>query len=68
MTVLERYPPSVRKKIALVITIGVGLILLGLMVLVYSHKKAKGATEPISRFRTFYTTILERGQSYFQSI
>lgn len=60
----KNHPIHVRKKIALVITVGLAIVLVVLLVLIYSHKPAKGTTEPTSRFRTFYTTILERGQSY----
>jgi len=64
MAIFEQYSPKLRKKIAVAITVGVGVVLVALMVLMYSKKEPKGSTEPTSRFRTFYTTILERGQSY----
>lgn len=66
MALFEQHPPHVRRKIALVITSGFAVVLVALMVFIYSTREAKGAKEPASRLRTFYTTILEKGQSYFE--
>jgi hypothetical protein len=67
MSLLEQQPLHVRKKIALGITSGIGLVLVIAMVFVYSSQKkevkgADGATTAIGRF---YATILSDTQSYF---
>ena len=64
MAPFEQHPPHIRKKIAYMITGGVALLLIVLLVIIYSHKKAKGTAEPTSRLQMFYNTILEKGQQY----
>lgn len=61
----EHHPPHVRRKIALGITSLVGVALVALLIAMYSTKQAKGTSEPTSRLRNFYNTILTTGQSYF---
>lgn len=56
-----------RHTLVMAITIGVGVLLLGLMVFVYTHKKPVEQNDSGSRIKDFYTTILENGQSYFTS-
>ncbi len=67
MTSFEHYPPSVRKKIARAVTAGVALVLVLVFILIYTHKKPREETEPTSRLRNFYNTILTTGQSYLGS-
>ncbi len=66
MPFVEHYPVHVRKKIALGITIGVGIVLVSILIVIYTGgaSKQKG-TEEESRFLRFYATILENAQSYF---
>lgn len=67
MAFLEQHPPHVRKKIALVITFGVGLILVVVMFFVYKTqgKQAKGPDGATTSIGGFYATILRDTQSYF---
>lgn len=63
---LEQKPVHVRKNIALGITIGFAVLLLGVMVLVYSTpKKIENSGGPSTKIGQFYATILESAQSYF---
>ena len=64
---LEHRPPHVRKKIVFLSTVGVGVVLVALLVVVYSTKEAKGTPEAGSRLRNFYNTILGTGQSYIDN-
>jgi hypothetical protein len=69
MALLEHHPIHIRKKVALGITIGVGLILVVVMILIYTSKK-KEPREPggaRTSFGRFYATILESTQSFFGS-
>ncbi len=67
MAFLEQHPIHVRKKIALVITCGVGVILLILMIFVYfsQEKEVKGPDGATTAIGRFYATILSDTQSYF---
>lgn len=69
MALLEQHPIHIRKKIALGITIGVGLILVVVMILVYTTKKKepKDPSGATTSFGRFYATILEDTQSFFSS-
>ncbi|MBP6904732.1 MAG: hypothetical protein KBB91_01595 [Candidatus Pacebacteria bacterium] len=64
MALFQHHPPETRKKIALGITIGVGVILLILMILIYASKKGTSDNESGSILSNFYNTILIKGQSY----
>lgn len=64
---LEHHPPHIRRKIALMITGGVALVLVVVFILIYTRTEAPGTTEPSSRLQNFYNTILETGQSYIGS-
>ncbi len=64
MAFLEQHPPHVRKKIALVITGVIAAVLLGLLVLTYTHPRV---VEHNSTLVDFYNTILVKGQSLFDS-
>jgi predicted PurR-regulated permease PerM len=66
MAFLEHHPLYIRKKIALLITVGVALALVIIFVLIYSRKQTQGTPEPSSRLNNFYNTILDSGQSYFE--
>ncbi len=61
MTFFERHPIHIRKKIALAITAGVGLILLILLIIVYvSPKKASKDDGSDSPLKNFYNSLLEQ--------
>jgi predicted negative regulator of RcsB-dependent stress response len=66
MAFLEKQPIYIRKKIALFITIVVGLLLVVAMFLTYKYQNKdstdNGATTKIGQF---YTTIIKSAQSYF---
>ncbi len=67
MAFLEHHPIHVRRKIALIITIGLAVILILVMIGVYTTKKkeARGPDGATTAFGRFYATILESTQSYF---
>jgi hypothetical protein len=66
MAFFEKQPIHIRKKIALFITIFIGLVLVVVMFVTYSYQKKdirnNGATTKIGQF---YTTIIKSAQSYF---
>jgi hypothetical protein len=66
MAFLEKQPTYIKKKIALIITVIVGVLLIGIMFLSIRHQKSDvskdGATTKIGQF---YTTIIKSAQSYF---
>lgn len=66
MKSIHQYPPHIRKKIIVSITGCVGILLLFIFVYIYTHQKAPGTAEPVSRLQTFYNTILTTGQSYLE--
>lgn len=67
MAFLEQHPIHVRKKIALGITISIGVILVAVMILVYTskEKEPRGQGGATTAFGRFYATILENTQSFF---
>ncbi|MFZ4499888.1 MAG: hypothetical protein ACOYMZ_00110 [Minisyncoccia bacterium] len=66
MAYFQHYSPQKRKNIAFWCTVGVGIILLTVLVLIYSAPATKAKDEALSaRIRAGYTTILEGTQSYF---
>jgi hypothetical protein len=69
MALLEQHPIHVRRKIALGITVGVGVVLIFVMILVYSSKKKepRGPDGATTAFGRFYATIIESTQSFFSS-
>lgn len=69
MAFLEQKPIHVRKRIALIITICVGAVLVLTMVLTYSLNKNNldKTKDTTSTFKRFYATILENTQSFFSS-
>ncbi len=62
---LEHHPTHVRRKIALLITGGVALVLVIVLILVYSRKKAEPTNDSGSNLKHFYDTIVDTGQQYF---
>ncbi len=65
---LDQHPPHVKKRIALGITIAVGVLLLGLLAVMYiGGKRTPPDTANPSALSNFYTTILESGQSLFRA-
>lgn len=69
MALLEQKSVHVRKKIALVITFGIGLILIITMFFVYRSqgKEIRGTDGATTSIGGFYATILHDTQSYFAS-
>ena len=68
MALFEKYPPHIRKKIALISTASVGILLLGILLVVYSSKDGEKDSENSdspSQISQFYTTLLDNAQSYF---
>jgi hypothetical protein len=65
MAPLEQHPPHIRKKIALVLTGGFAFILLIVFIFIYTHPSSKRDSGAGSQIAEFYTTIIERAQSYF---
>ena len=64
MALLQHHPIAVRKKIALMWTGGILLILIVIMVIRY-NKPARGDDVAITTITSFYTTVIEGAQSYF---
>ncbi len=63
---LEHHTAYVRKKIALGITIGAGVILLGVLLFLYTgERKPAQKNDTLQGFSAFYATILEQTQSFF---
>ena len=63
MASLDQQPLHVRRKIALAIAIAFGVLLIGLMVLIYTHRKGVPKdTRAGSSLSDFYTTIVDIGQ------
>lgn len=65
MAPFDQHPPSVRKRIALFCTAVIAAILLTIMYVRYTSTPTPDTTGSASKLRTFYTTIVEEGQSYF---
>jgi len=66
MGMLEQHPPHIRKKIAMIATGVLAVILLGILIVVYTGPKNKsGKDTPASKLGDFYETILKNGQAYF---
>lgn len=61
---LEHHPIHVRRKIALGVTIGVGALLIGAMVLWYRHHALQGTSDSRSVIKNFYNTISDGAQSF----
>jgi hypothetical protein len=64
MAVLQQHPEHVRKKIAVLITVGVACVLVLLFIYTYTRKDTQ-PNESGSKLGTFYTTLLEQAQSIF---
>ncbi len=64
MALLQQHPHHVRKKIALLVTAGVAIVLILLFIYTYTRKDTQ-TNESGSKLNTFYTTLLEQGQSIF---
>lgn len=62
---LEQHPPHVRKKIALGITVGVGVLLVIVLIVLYTLRAVPETAENGVSFREFYATILDSAQSFF---
>lgn len=62
MAYLDQHPPHVRRSIALGVTIVVAVILLGVLIFTYTHKR-DSTDQETSPLADFYTTILHPGQS-----
>ena len=68
MALFEKYPPHVRKRIALISTASVGIVLLAILLVVYSSKTQENVADSgdsPSQISQFYTTLLDNAQSYF---
>lgn len=61
----QHHPPHIRKKIALGITACIAVILVALMIIIYTTKRASGDKGSGSALSNFYTTILTKGEAYF---
>lgn len=65
---LDQHPPHVKHRIALGITIAVGVLLLGLLASIYiGGKRRPPDNTKTSALSNFYTTILQSGQSLFRA-
>lgn len=62
MAFFDQHPPHVRRSIALIVTIVVAAVLLGVLIFIYTHKRDRAEQGP-SPLADFYTTILNSGQS-----
>ena len=65
MALLEKHPPHVRKKIAVLWTLGIAAVLVVVLILVYSKKKEDTPPAETSPLGDFYETISEETQSFF---
>jgi len=65
MTFLQQYPVEKRKKIALWCAIGVGVLLLGVLVIVYTSPWVPSRAGLSTLIAGGYTTFIESAQSYF---
>ncbi len=64
----DQHPPHVRKRIALGCTMAIAIILIALMIIVYTKPKYhSGEDTAASKLRSFYTTITDSAQSYFDT-
>ena len=67
MAPFDEHPHHIKRKIALMGTGIVALILIILLVLIYTSKKdVDGPNDAGKKATDFYTTIIEGAQSYFQ--
>lgn len=66
MARFDHYPPHVRKRIAIIGTVSIGVVLVVLMIILYAKPSygAKG-DKSLEKLHAFYTTIIRTGQSYF---
>ena len=64
---IKHYPIHIRKKIAMVCTIGVALALLILMIHIYTKPQPSKSTDAASKIGHFYATMLDDAQSHFGS-
>jgi CHASE3 domain sensor protein len=67
MTLLEQKSLNVRKKIAIGITFGIGLVLVIVMIWLYSHKEYRNGKDATSKLKDFYATLIQTTQSYFEN-
>ena len=65
MAPLDQHPPHIRRKIALVCTVGLAVILLIAMIYIYTRGTPTKDSGAGSQIKEFYTTIITRAQSYF---
>ncbi len=64
----DHYPPHVRHKIARIATAGVALLMAILLIVLYMNPSYRsGDTTAMSKLRSFYTTITDSAQSYFDT-
>jgi hypothetical protein len=65
MAFLEHHPLHVRRKIALLITGGVAVVLLVVMIFVYTRVTTEQRdNSTTTKWGQFYATVLESAQSY----
>lgn len=61
----EHYPPHVRKRVVLLITGGVGVVLIAILILIYTRRTSETNVETGVSFADFYATISDSAQSFF---
>ncbi len=64
MNRLHEKPLSVRRRFAIIVTVIIGLVLIGILILQYSTNPTSG-TSARDRWGDFYTTVIAKGQSLF---
>jgi hypothetical protein len=62
---LEHHPPHVRKRAVLLITGGVGVVLIAILIIIYTQRTPETGTESGVSFDDFYATISDSAQSFF---
>lgn len=62
---LEHHPPHVRKRAVLLITGGVGAVLIVVLILIYTQRTPEAASGSGVSFTDFYATISDSAQSFF---
>ncbi len=62
---LEDRPQHVRKRIALLVAGGVGIVLVAILVAMYTTKQGEH-TDSGAKLKDFYTTLRATGQSFFE--
>jgi len=65
MSFLQHKTKSARQTIAFGVAIGVGVVLVGVMIWVYTRPQKGPENDAGRQIADFYTTIVDNAQSYF---